>query len=341
MAGYADDWSMSNNAIDAYDRGLRPRSKWSKADILDALPTDARTYLQLDEYPLEFLREYFLEVEEWHHTSKHYNRTDFCRPSIAHWSTSTTEDVQNLYIVWLQRQQKVQAAKTAAPRKVRVTYTHWIDKRTHKTVTEYALVRGSWIYTQSGLRKRADGTNIRVDETYKRAPRGTAQIFQEIERRMNGGGANGAKAGAQPVDDYYANKVRHHLQNKLRMTDADPAPVTAWAEAVGRASKAEKRVLERRNIEHHGVLVDGDGTICGYTESAPSVDELGRVTWDSYTLTPETCTAAGVPPTRRVSVGCSYWFSHPNLADGKTLAHVTFPEVGLGSARDKQGRIKH
>lgn len=157
---------------------------------------------------------------------------------------------------------------------------------------------------------------------------------------MNGGGANGAKAGAQPVDDYYANKVRHHLQNKLRMTDADPAPVTAWAEAVGRASKAEKRVLERRNIEHHGVLVDRDGTIYGHTESAPSVDELGRVTWDSYTLTPETCTAAGAPPTRRVSVGRGYWFSHPNLADGKTLAHVTFPEVGLGSARDEQGRIK-
>ena len=158
---------------------------------------------------------------------------------------------------------------------------------------------------------------------------------------MNGGGANGAKAGAQPVDDYYANKVRHHLQNKLRMTDADPAPVTAWAEAVGRASKAEKRVLERRSIEHHGVLVDGDGTICGYTESLPTVRELGRVEWSSYTLTPETCTAAGVPPTRRVSVGRGYWFSHPNLADGKTLAHVTFPEVGLGSALDKQGRIKH
>ena len=74
MAGYADDWSMSNNALDAYARGLRPRSKWTKADILDALPADARAYLKLDEYPLEFLREYFLEVEEWHHTSKHYIR---------------------------------------------------------------------------------------------------------------------------------------------------------------------------------------------------------------------------------------------------------------------------
>lgn len=171
MAGYADDWSMSNNAIDAYARGLRPRSKWTKADILDALPADARAYLKLDQYPLEFLREYFLYPEEWHHTSKLYNET---------------EDVHDLYLYWLQRQQKAQAAKTAAPRKVRVTYTHWIDKRTHRTVTEYALVRGSWIYTQSGLRKRADGTNIRIDETYTRAPKGTAQIFQEIERRMKG-----------------------------------------------------------------------------------------------------------------------------------------------------------
>lgn len=186
MAGYADDFSMSNNAIDAYDRGLRPRSKWNKADILNALPADARTYLQLDQYPLEFLREYFLEVEEWHHTSKHYNQTDFCRPSVVDWATSTLEDVQDLYRVWAQRQQKAQAMKTAAPRKARVTYTHWTDKRTHRTVTEYALVRGSWIYTQSGLRKRADGTNIHIDETYERAPKGTAKIFQEIERRMKG-----------------------------------------------------------------------------------------------------------------------------------------------------------
>ena len=186
MAGYADDFSMSNNAIDAYDRGLRPRSKWTKADILDALPANARTYLQLDEYPLEFLREYFLVAEEWHHTSKLYNKTEFFRPGIDDWIDNTPEDVQDLYRVWLQRQQKAQAAKTAAPRKVRVTYTHWIDKRHYRTVTEYALVRGSWIYTQSGLRKRADGTNIRIDETYERAPRGTAKIFQEIERRMKG-----------------------------------------------------------------------------------------------------------------------------------------------------------
>ena len=344
MAGYADDFSMSNNAIDAYNRGLRPRSKWSKADILNALPANARAYLQLDGYPLEFLREYFLVAEEWHHTSKLYNKTEFYRPGIDQWEdTYTPEDVQDLYRVWLQRQQKAQAAKAAAPRKVRVTYTHWIDKRHYRTVTEYALVRGPWIYTQSGLRKRADGTNIRIDETYQRAPKGTAQIFQEIERHMNGDGAKGAKTKArkQPVNDYYANKVRHHLQDKLHMTDADPAPVTAWAEAIGKASNAETDTLQRRRIEHHGVLVDRAGAICGYTESVASVSESGHVDWDGYTLAPETCVAAGIPPTRRVGVGRGYWFSHPSLAGGRTLAHVTFSEVGVGSALDEQGRIKH
>lgn len=131
------------------------------------------------------------------------------------------------------------------------------------------------------------------------------------------------------MNDYYANKVRHHLQDMLRMTDADPAPVTAWAEAIGKASNVETDTLQRRRIEHRGVLVDRAGVIRGYTESVASVSESGRVDWDWYTLAPETCVAAGLPPTRRVSVGRGHWFSHPSLADGRSLAHVTFSEVGL------------
>lgn len=143
------------------------------------------------------------------------------------------------------------------------------------------------------------------------------------------------------MSDYYANKVRHHLQYMLGMTGADPAPVTAWAEAIGKASNAETDTLQRRRIQHHGVLVSRDGAIWGYTESVATVSESGHVDWDGYTLTPETCEAAGLPPTRRVSAGRSYWFSHPGLAGGRTLAHVTFSEVGIGSALDEQGRVKH
>ena len=127
MAGYADDWSMSNNAVAAYERGLRPRSKWNKRDILDALPADKRAALHLDNYPFAFLREHFLSWEEWHHTSKQYNCTDFYLPRIPEW-VETTEDVDTLYQKWTQRQEKDADKKTTAPVKARVTYTHWVDK---------------------------------------------------------------------------------------------------------------------------------------------------------------------------------------------------------------------
>jgi hypothetical protein len=36
MAGY-NGWSMSNNAVDAYENGEMPLSKWNKEAILDAI----------------------------------------------------------------------------------------------------------------------------------------------------------------------------------------------------------------------------------------------------------------------------------------------------------------
>ena len=67
MAGYAG-YSMSNNAVDAYDRGLKPMSKITKDD----LPADISVAF------FRFLvREGFVGGSEWHHTSKKFNRTDF------------------------------------------------------------------------------------------------------------------------------------------------------------------------------------------------------------------------------------------------------------------------
>lgn len=183
MAGYAYDWSMSNNAVAAYNRGLRPRSKWTKRDILDALPADKRGELHLDKYPLAFLREHFLSWEEWHHTSKQYNCTDFYLPRVPEW-IETPEDADDLYQKWQQHQEK-DTTKDAAPVKARVTYTHWVDKRTRKTVTEYAIICGPWAHTQRGARKRTDGNYFHVDHTYTRAPFGTASIFRDIERAMS------------------------------------------------------------------------------------------------------------------------------------------------------------
>lgn len=60
MSGYFG-YSMSNNAVAAYDDGLVPASK-------------------ITGVPAALVRE-FCRRAEWHHTSSHFNRTDFYRPS--------------------------------------------------------------------------------------------------------------------------------------------------------------------------------------------------------------------------------------------------------------------
>jgi len=83
MAGYKG-YSMSNNAVSAYENGEKPLSKWTKTAIMDEL--DA-AYLA-GELPLsaletadgmkaDELKAAVLRRSSWHHTSKFYNRTVF------------------------------------------------------------------------------------------------------------------------------------------------------------------------------------------------------------------------------------------------------------------------
>ncbi len=75
--GYAG-FSMSNRAVDAYDRGEKPYSKWLKAEMLDAVedlnPTihDKCKRLSAPE-----LRRILLVPQGWHHTSIFLNKTEF------------------------------------------------------------------------------------------------------------------------------------------------------------------------------------------------------------------------------------------------------------------------
>ncbi|GFH41384.1 hypothetical protein [Pseudolactococcus insecticola] len=69
MAGYKG-YSMSNNAVDAYNDGEKPLSKWTKADFVEH---DER----LKPFSVAFLRQKILYQSSWHHTSSHYNRTYF------------------------------------------------------------------------------------------------------------------------------------------------------------------------------------------------------------------------------------------------------------------------
>lgn len=82
MAGYKG-YSMSNNAIKAYDEGRMPLSKWTKTAILEAIEDylishgNEAYYHKFDGLSKKELSQFLHTNGEWHHTSKFYNRTLF------------------------------------------------------------------------------------------------------------------------------------------------------------------------------------------------------------------------------------------------------------------------
>lgn len=80
MAGYKG-YSMSNNAISAYENGERPFSKWTKEEIRKEILknecTPGFSAAAFIKCPADLARKLFLYRSSYHHTSSFYNTTDF------------------------------------------------------------------------------------------------------------------------------------------------------------------------------------------------------------------------------------------------------------------------
>lgn len=74
MAGYRG-YSMSNNAVSAYDDGEKPISKWSESDVISAIADELG--VNESDIKLKYPYRYYLKKTSWHHTSSKYNKTDF------------------------------------------------------------------------------------------------------------------------------------------------------------------------------------------------------------------------------------------------------------------------
>lgn len=78
--------SMSVRAAEAYENGEMPKSKWTKAVMLEAIAyaiqendleiTDEQ-WVNIKKMNKESLFNNFFEWSSWHHTSKYANETDF------------------------------------------------------------------------------------------------------------------------------------------------------------------------------------------------------------------------------------------------------------------------
>ncbi len=103
MAGYCG-WSMSNNAVKAYEDGEMPISKWTKKEIvgrIEDVVENGEIELQcsmekLKKLPLRILKTYCLILTSWHHTSKFYNETGFYSLNVSYIEKLTDEDLERL-----------------------------------------------------------------------------------------------------------------------------------------------------------------------------------------------------------------------------------------------------
>lgn len=177
MAGY-NGYSMSNNAVAAYNNGEKPYSKWTKSDILDEIPDNLKESSK--KLTLTEIRSLFLHWTSWHHTSSMYNRTDFYSVN------SDGITVNQIESIIAQRKPKAEKPKLTAV-KAQVIYGEWEGTRKHPKLvynTSYAIIIGNWAYLPD-KKIRTDRKHFTICDTFNKAPKGTAKIFKDIERSLS------------------------------------------------------------------------------------------------------------------------------------------------------------
>ena len=157
MTGYSYENGMSNNAVDAYNRGVYPLSQITASDLRAAGWTGTRR-----------LAVYLAKAGHWHRAEWHhsggtwFNEVDFFDPAAL---VEVWEDVPVDERAQLTKAAREAAAPSAeAGVRVRGTYTIWGgSRRRPRHLGEEPFtgeLRGDWIHIDGGGRKKATGRHI-------------------------------------------------------------------------------------------------------------------------------------------------------------------------------------
>lgn len=164
MAGY-NGWSMSNNAVAAYEDGEKPLSKWTKANIFDTIK-DTEIELKcsiekLRRLPIKVLKEVCLRYSLWHHTSNHYNKTEFYSLDINRIENLTDDKIEELLLDY--KKEKRMESKPSEER-WECAFLEWSGTRKHPVVTEVieeGIIKGNWFYRKDGSKKKTTANGFR------------------------------------------------------------------------------------------------------------------------------------------------------------------------------------
>ena len=188
MSGYYN-YSMSNNAVVAYDEGKKPRSKWDKGSLISALSEiyDNETASDLKKFSAQVLRRVFLQRTEWHHTSSYYNETDFYevydgfKPCHAlELCEETKKEID------CEREEKKHSSKCS--NMALCKYLEWGGSRNHPKAVEkegYCWIdsNNNWAYFD-GFKKSTSARGFLIVKTFDRAPRGSSSEFKKIKKAL-------------------------------------------------------------------------------------------------------------------------------------------------------------
>ena len=153
--GYGYSRGMSNRAVSAYIRGIKPLSKIRKSDLEEAgFEGTLKTAKTLAKYGM-------WTPCEWHHSSGYYNRVDFYNP----------EDLLELNDDEIKEVLELEKSKPKTEeKKIRVTghYLVWGGSRNRPKVIGKkkfkGVLIGKWIHVDGGGRKKANGNYIEYEE---------------------------------------------------------------------------------------------------------------------------------------------------------------------------------
>lgn len=164
MAGY-NGFSMSNNAVAAYEDGEKPLSKWTKTDIFDAInkqEVELKCSIEkLKKLPVKVLKEVCLTYSSWHHTSNHYNKTDFYSLDVDRIENLADDKIEELLLDYKTGKK---AESKSSEERWECAFLEWSGSKKHPVATEVieeGIIKGNWFYRKDGSKKKTTANGFR------------------------------------------------------------------------------------------------------------------------------------------------------------------------------------
>ena len=169
MAGY-NGFSMSNNAVAAYNSGEKPFSKWTKTDVIEAIEDAIRdgeltlecSLEKLKKATVEILKSVCLHRSSWHHTSKHYNKTNFYSLDVEGIAELTDEKIAKMIAI-----NKDKKPTEPTEERWKCAFLEWSGTRKHPKATEVieeGTIKGGWFIRVDGRKKKTTANGFRLIE---------------------------------------------------------------------------------------------------------------------------------------------------------------------------------